>query len=1512
MKPVPSNRILTLALAAATVAGVFGLAHARPGNPSRLALGSAKPGVAHFTGELSGILASGGATPSAAAAIDIDEDGRTDLVAAYALPDGDGALAIFRGAPGGFVSPVETLRLAGRPDFLVAVDVEADGRVDLVAGTRGEGRLTLVSFATGSGVRVREVPLDGALTALAAGEFDRADGLADVVAGVESPAGAQLLVFQHYRGAFAEAPETYALPAPATAVVFGSFDTAWPRDLAVAAGSDLLVFSGRSRALAGEPAAPAAVRAIATGVPAAGLAAFRAAARTGGAQDLAVLGEDGNLRLFPADSSEPGATVAVPGAKGVVAAKVASFAGEDLVLHGDGVRVLSFSGAVPVISTVAVPAAAAAIVPMRLDGDALSDLAILGGGSTPAVSLTGNDASFTVNVTTDGADLVPGDGVCEVTAATGDCSLRAAIQEANALAGADSIQFALGAGTPSLAPASALPVIVEALTIDGATGGATRVEINGTAVGSNSALTLGAGSSGSTIKSLVINRVPFGSPGGFGVRIESANNVVRDCWIGPDAAGGSTGTANAGGGVLITGTAATGNTIGGAVPEHRNVISRNAAQGVRLESGASTNTVSGNYIGTNVAGTAALANPTGVAIYTGANNNTIGGTTSTPGTGAGNVISGNNSQAMDVNGAGTNGNVVAGNLIGTNAAGTASVSNAVGIFIQNGAQSNTIGGTTNAARNVIAGVNGFSSPSGVRINGTFSGAQTASNSVVGNYIGLDVTGTVGLTMSEDGILIQSSAQNNLIGAPTSTPGQNGGNVVANCTRDGIRISSTSSSGNVIRGNLIGLQASGTVALRNFANGITISSAASTTIGGASANDRNVISGGNTGATSRGISIDTTGASNTIIQGNYIGTDVTGSVDLGNGSDGIRVSVTSSAAITGTQIGGPTAVPGTPPGNVISGNAGEGIYITGASVSTTRIEGNLIGLNAAGTASLRNDLNGIRLDGGADNVTIGGATAASRNVISGNGPTSSLSDGIDLSGSGSTGHVIQGNYVGTDVTGTAAIPNGGNGIRLGSSASTLTVGGNTATPGLPPGNVIAGNGGANVTDADGIEINGVSTVTVRGNLIGLNAGGTAALPNRDNGILATGTLTAITLGGSTAGDGNYVSGNNGDGVDLNGASNVTVAGNRIGVQADGSSPLGNGANGVRVTGLSGPDTVGGTGGTAGACDGPCNLVANNTLAGVAVDSGSSVRVSVRGNAIRSNGGLGIDLGAVGITPNDNLDADSGANNLQNFPVVTSRTFDGVNTTIQGTLNSLANVAFAIEVFSNAAVDPSGNGEGGLFAGSTACTTDAGGNCAWTVVAPGNVALPSATATQTGGTTPSPGSTSEFSAVFNPPPDADGDGVPDATDNCPAVANPLQENFDLDAEGDACDADDDNDGALDASDCAAFDAGAFAIPAEAANLAFGDKDNFAWDSLAASSGTATTYDAMRGDLGAFPVAAGNPDAVCVASASASPAATDAAVPAEGTGFYYLVRGGNVCGKGTYGSASDATVRTSTACP
>jgi FG-GAP-like repeat/Calx-beta domain/Carboxypeptidase regulatory-like domain/FG-GAP repeat len=196
---------------------------------------------------------------------------------------------------------------------------------------------------------------------------------------------------------------------------------------------------------------------------------------------------------------------------------------------------------------------------------------------------------------------------------------------------------------------------------------------------------------------------------------------------------------------------------------------------------------------------------------------------------------------------------------------------------------------------------------------------------------------------------------------------------------------------------------------------------------------------------------------------------------------------------------------------------------------------------------------------------------------------------------------------------------------------------------------------------------------------------------------------------------------------------TIAGCYIGTNAAGTAAASNGGAGIQALG-SANNQIGGS--SAG--DG--NIIAFNGSHGVGVNSGGTGN-RILSNSIHDNGTLGIDLNEDGVTGNDAGDTDTGANTLQNSPVLTTASSFGVNTIVQGTLNSTANMQFTIEFFANPGCDPSGNGEGQVFLSSIQVTTDASGNVSF------NPTLPSTTTagqTVTATATDPSGNTSEFSA------------------------------------------------------------------------------------------------------------------------------------------------------------------------
>lgn len=402
----------------------------------------------------------------------------------------------------------------------------------------------------------------------------------------------------------------------------------------------------------------------------------------------------------------------------------------------------------------------------------------------------------------------------------------------------------------------------------------------------------------------------------------------------------------------------------------------------------------------------------------------------------------------------------------------------------------------------------------------------------------------------------------------------------------------------------------------------------------------VINGFNLGGISLGS--NATGSS---VEGCYVGTDVTGKIAIPNGGSGVGVFSPQNV------IGGTTASKR----NVISGNLGAGVEVflfccDHAAMGGNIIHGNYIGVTATGDAALGNQREGIILNtNGGDTrllgTLIGGTAPGAGNVISGN-----RFDGILLGSFGTIETTIQGNRIGTDVTGMFAIPNDGDGVRI-------DLGGNHIIGGSAPGarNIISGNGrnGSGTGRGDGIRVSSGSGNRIQGNLIGTTATGTGALPNLDNGISTTGSSHKI--GGTAAGEGNVIAFN--------------------------------GANGIRTTG-SGAFTI------------------QNSIRGNSIHSNGNF-----GSPF--NPGMGIDLGAVGPNANDPGDTDTGPNFLQNFPIITSVTAGAGTTNVKGSLNSSASKPFSLDFFRNSACDTSAHGEGEHLIGSTTVTTDASGNATFDV-------------------------------------------------------------------------------------------------------------------------------------------------------------------------------------------------------
>jgi len=675
------------------------------------------------------------------------------------------------------------------------------------------------------------------------------------------------------------------------------------------------------------------------------------------------------------------------------------------------------------------------------------------------------------------------------------------------------------------------------------------------------------------------------------------------------------------------------NTIGGTSSLYRNIISDNTTAGLYVLD-SRLNNIKGNYIGIATDGASNITSSSqnyGVYITGVSYQNNIGGTAA----GELDVISGNydgtttSGAGVFTNSARTEGNTIIGNYIGATSTGSAWFTNnqVSGIEISS-SPNNVIGGTTAAYRNVVS-ANGVK---GIYI----TGASSTGNTITGNYLGLASNGSSFITSSDQdyGIYLTSSATSNTIGGIIE--GSN--NVISGNSSTGIYLNSAPA--NTVTGNIIGLQANATSLVSSAVQlfGITISSANNNIIGGTSSAERNIISGN----TNAGVLFNGTETGN-LIKGNYIGVGSDGAAHIATSTQdkGIGIIGLSSAnTIGGTATG---------EGNLISGNSdggtsGYGIYCSyisglGGTIQTYTIVGNTIGPAANGSSLLTGSPiqeYGVYLNVGSAtnlaNFVIGGNIAGARNIISAN-----TQYGVYLTGSGTTGNTIKGNYIGIASDGSSNITSSSQdyGIYLPSPGN--TIGGNI---GSGEQNTISANTGF------GIYLYGTAASgnTIRGNVIGLNAAGTSFVTGsaQNNGIVITSNPSSNIIGGTLATHANTISGNGAGIIFSQQTANNTITGNIIGLQKGGAAGVASSNQGVGVFfDADATDITFGSTTTA-----ERNIISGNTGYGIQIgNAGGADRTIIKGNYI----GLASDGATVITTPSPQLIGiklcdDCGANSI----------------------------------------------------------------------------------------------------------------------------------------------------------------------------------------------------------------------------------------------------------------------------
>lgn len=543
-------------------------------------------------------------------------------------------------------------------------------------------------------------------------------------------------------------------------------------------------------------------------------------------------------------------------------------------------------------------------------------------------------------------------------------------------------------------------------------------------------------------------------------------------------------------------------------------------------------------------------------------------------------------------------------------------------------------------------------------------------------------------------------------------------------------------------SFVGTDATGQSARPNGADGVLINNAVGNMIGGTTIEDRNVIAGngGNginilTGeAEEEGVvTVDAPGgtiprspeeetpvraAMSNQIFGNYIGTNVFGTVALPNQLHGVQI-IGSGEDATGATVYSSENVVGTEGGrNLIAGNLGSGVALLEAAMTNT-VSSNYIGVSIRGLGPLPNIVNGVLIENSAANIIelnlIAGNSAGGVHIAD---PPSSITSERNL---------VRGNIIGLDAHSEQAIPNLATGITI-QNASHNTIGGSAESDR----NVIAGNNGDGILVQRSPNFNATGN-RIEGNYIGVNGTATVAIGNGGSGVRLFGAEMTTVHGN--------VIGGNGAGISLafNETEGNILTGNYVGTDPTQTYPFGNGEHGIFLNSLAHDTQIGGI------APGEGNVIAFHSGRGIWMTAVGTNGNAIRGNSIHDNQGdeienkLGIDLAGSGPNPNDLGDIDDGANKLQNYAeLIGAYSFDGA-TVLNGHFNGAANTAIAIDIFYNSACDASGYGEGEFYQETIALQTDAFGNVGFSHV------MATATTDQfvTTTATDPDGNTSEFS-------------------------------------------------------------------------------------------------------------------------------------------------------------------------
>jgi hypothetical protein len=661
---------------------------------------------------------------------DLNNDGSPDLISGY-TSDLGGLLMIQHGkvnfTDSPFNSAAQMMEVPLRPDYIFNGDFNDDRLPDILIAQKENSYLYWIDGKSQNFSAGNLVPLPGTITAISVAQLDRETGKKDTILGLQTNDGFQLIVYKgNTKNPFTE-PEIYGFDNRIDVLEVGMLNQDSANDLAIVSAAKLWILMGNPKLTSTIERKPKLIR-LRFPVEKMAFGNFVPESRKG----LALLSKSGKIHSLTFDNESHWqkkviARGAWPQASQMLRTRMTGNPMDDLVIiTGKQVELIATSKAGDIyqsVSSIELSGDSASAMSVKLNSDALYDLVFLENQNPITIALTQPQSFFSVNLLTDESDADTGDGLCDIDLGTPNhqCTFRAAIQQANASPGMDSIRFdSLSSAT--IAPLTPLPTITDAVDINGSLFITGAAELTGSnpAAAISPGLTITAGSS--VVRHFVINKFD-GSALSAGIYLATTgNNEIYDCKIGTD----STGTIDLGNayGVLINGSS--NNELSNLV--FPNTMSGNIT-GVAIQGNSGGNQIEYNLIGTTADGSAALGNLSdGIYVSTTAGNTNFINN---------NVVSGNNGNGIRILSEG----YLNGNKVGVDAEGINDLGNA-GIGISTVSDSNYL------THNEIGG-NGSA---GVSILGD-------DNHLDSNYIGVNQEGTVDVGNDAGGILIQAGDHN---------------------------------------------------------------------------------------------------------------------------------------------------------------------------------------------------------------------------------------------------------------------------------------------------------------------------------------------------------------------------------------------------------------------------------------------------------------------------------------------------------------------------------------------------------------------------------------------------------------------------------------------------------------------------------------------------------------------------------------------------------------------------------